>query len=439
MFFLNPSRHLSFFLAVLFLGLGCGATLAAPPTSAPTTAPTTLPGAMPRTPGFHHLYFPVQYEGQPRTLAYSVYLPKNYNPAKPCPMIVYLVGLGDRGENHQGLFNNGPPVYLSANPELADWAPFIVLAPQCPKDLRWETPGVAKMVSDLIDHVTATLAVDPDRLYLTGLSNGGTGCWNIALAAPQKFAALAVFCGMDADTQKMPEAVAGSTVLIVVGSADTRFTIACHKMYEALLAAKIDTLLVEIPGGKHGIWPAYYADRGFYEFLLLHRRHAPLPATRPTTQELLTISQKVSLTADNQLARALHAFLPWWFINNCGRENSPGLKGTVLGRRNVFVTTPLSKDVACRLMYTADLPAGKKTTLNLTVAAPPKGQWKLLVRGNGEPLLQRLIGVAPTTLPSTAPTRPAIPVNPWVSFQVDLTPLAGQQVYLELLNASVGN
>lgn len=168
------------------------------------------------------------------------------------------------------------------------------------------------------------------------------------------------------------------------------------------------------------------------EFLLMHRRGEKPPVHRPTTEQLLAISYTPPNSADAELAKPLQKFLPWWFLNNCGRDNSPGLKEQMLGRKNVFVTTPLARDVPCRLMYTLAVAKQKKTRLKLMAAAAPEGQWELAVLAESKELLKRTIGAGAATAASP-------PANPWVELSVDLSGFAGQQVHLELQNRQGGS
>jgi len=74
--------------------------------------------------------------------------------------------------------------------------------------------------------------------------------------------------------------------------------------------------------------------------------------------------------------------------------------------------------------------------LHLTVAADPQGQWELLVRVQQHDVFKQTIGtgeIKPSTQPAQT-IQPAAPVNPWVDIHVDLSPYAGDDVHLELLN-----
>lgn len=401
--------------------------MAGPPSAAGSTAAPVADAAMPRTASFQNLYYTGQLAGQTRRMAYNLFLPAGYDAKAKWPVLVYLIGVGDRGDNHAGLFNNGPLPYLKSDKALRNWAPFIIFTPQCPADLRWDSPGMTEYLVEMIGWAIKSLPADPDRVYLTGLSMGGAATWRVALGMPGTFAAVAPFCAPEIAPDRMAAAVKGETVCIICGGADNQYTAGSRKMYGVLRDAGVDVLYVEVPGQGHGVWPAFYASRQFYEFLLMHRRGEKPPVHRPTTEQLLAISYTPPNSADAELAKPLQKFLPWWFLNNCGRDNSPGLKDQILGRKNVFVTTPLARDVPCRLMYTLAVAKQKKTTLRLTVGAPADGQWDLVVLAESREVLKRTIGRGTEVAGSPA-------ASPWVELSVDLSGFAGQQVHLELQN-----
>ncbi len=419
-------------LALLVGAAGAASLAADPPLVVSSTTPPPGDAVMPRMAGFHNLYYTGQLAGEPRRMAYSLFLPAGYDTKGKWPMLVYLIGVGDRGDNHAGLYNNGPPPYLKADKLLRDWVPFIVFTPQCPADLRWDSPGMTEYLVEMIRWATRSLPTDPDRVYLTGLSMGGAATWRVALGMGGTFAVVAPFCAPGVEPDRMAAAVKGETVCIICGGADNQYTAGSRKMYGVLRDAGVDVLYVEVPGQGHGVWPAFYASRQFYEFLLMHRRGQKPPLHRPTTEQLVAISYTPPNSADADLAKPLQKFLPWWFLSNCGRDNSPGLKEQMLGRKNVFVTTPLARDVPCRLMYTVAVAKQKKTTLRLTVGAAPEGQWELLVLAESRELLKRTIGGV--TAAAGSP-----PAPPWVDVSVDLAGFAGQQVHLELQNRQGGS
>jgi len=121
---------------------------------------------------------------------YVKYLPKDFDPGKKYPFVFFLHGAGERGEDLDIAMRHG---YMQkVRDEDAEY-PFIFIGPQCPHTKYWGcyTESLIAFLEDMI----ATLPVDEDRVYLTGLSMGGTGSWMLSMACPEKFAALAPVCG----------------------------------------------------------------------------------------------------------------------------------------------------------------------------------------------------------------------------------------------------
>lgn len=118
------------------------------------------------------------------SLKYLLYLPSDYAKQKQWPLIVYLHGGSLRGDDLEMLKRYGLASLLDKQVSI----PFIVASPQCPLGKAWVDQEEA--VLSLIDHVTRTYGVDPDRIYLTGHSLGGRGTWFLASRHPQKFAAI---------------------------------------------------------------------------------------------------------------------------------------------------------------------------------------------------------------------------------------------------------
>ena len=119
---------------------------------------------------------------------YLLFLPKDYSKAgKSSPMIVFLHGSGERGNDLDKVKAWGPPAIVEKNPDF----PFIVLSPQCPDGEWWNS----FLLKAMIDNVLAKYNVDKSRVYLTGLSMGGFGTWELAMAYPNYFAAIVPICG----------------------------------------------------------------------------------------------------------------------------------------------------------------------------------------------------------------------------------------------------
>ena len=121
---------------------------------------------------------------------YITYLPTDYanDSLKEYPLLIFLHGGSARGTDTLDLYDAGPfdQIYRGRN------FPFIIVAPQCPKQIRWSTENwFADFYFDLIKKYR----IDTNRIYLTGVSLGGSGTWSLATKYPDKFAAIAPMSG----------------------------------------------------------------------------------------------------------------------------------------------------------------------------------------------------------------------------------------------------
>lgn len=123
------------------------------------------------------------------TMDYLLYLPDDFesNPDAEWPMLVFLHGSGERGNDLEKVKMHGLPKLISEGKTM----PFVVLSPQCPSDSDWDT----ETLYALIKQVSSRYRVDEKRVYLTGLSMGGGATWNLAMAYPDYFAAISPVCG----------------------------------------------------------------------------------------------------------------------------------------------------------------------------------------------------------------------------------------------------
>lgn len=119
---------------------------------------------------------PVQVRGQ--TLSYGLFVPPAYDPEVAFPLVVCLHGAGFTGDSY-----------------LERWATRLgeshILA--CPTSMAgtWWTRLSEELVFATIKTVRARYRIDPDRIYLTGMSNGGIGAWMIGMHHAPRFAAVA--------------------------------------------------------------------------------------------------------------------------------------------------------------------------------------------------------------------------------------------------------
>ena len=121
---------------------------------------------------------------------YVKYLPPNYDEKEKYPLVFFLHGAGERGDDLDIASRHGLMKYVREN---GTEYPFIFIAPQCPFDKYWGC--YTESLLAFLEDVCTTLPIDRDRVYLTGLSMGGTGTFMLAMAAPERFAAIAPICG----------------------------------------------------------------------------------------------------------------------------------------------------------------------------------------------------------------------------------------------------
>jgi len=121
---------------------------------------------------------------------YISYTPKEYydDTLKKWPLIIYLHGGSSRGADTMKLYCCGIPDQMWRKREL----PFIIVAPQCPINQRWSTDN---WFENFYEEVTTKYRIDTNKVYLTGVSLGGSGTWYLAIKYPEKFAAIAPMSG----------------------------------------------------------------------------------------------------------------------------------------------------------------------------------------------------------------------------------------------------
>ena len=133
-----------------------------------------------------HKYISDTYKG----FGYIQYLPKDYNEKEKYPLVLFLHGAGERGDDLDLLAKHG---YMKYHVEQGREYPFIFISPQCPEGKYWG--NYVESLHKFLDYICNSLPIDEKRIYLTGISMGGTGTYLMAQAEPERFAAIAPICG----------------------------------------------------------------------------------------------------------------------------------------------------------------------------------------------------------------------------------------------------
>ena len=203
------------------------------------------------------------------SLRYLLYLPKGYGEKKEqkWPLILFLHGAGERGDDLEVVKKHGPPKLIEQGKEF----PFIIVSPQCPIQTWW-TEVLDPLVA-LLDDVQSRYAVDPDRVYVTGLSMGGFGTWALACRHPERFAAIAPICG--GGDWFLAERLKNVPVWVFHGAKDPVVPLReSTDMVEALKRVGGNVQLTVYPEAQHDSWTETYNNPKLYEWFLSHRRNA---------------------------------------------------------------------------------------------------------------------------------------------------------------------
>lgn len=199
----------------------------------------------------------------PVKLGYLLYLPKNYDQQEKWPLLLFLHGSGERGNDLDLVKKHGPPKLIAAGRDF----PFIVVSPQCPDNKWWEP---IELVA-LLDAVAKDYKVDSDRICVTGLSMGGFGTWRLAAYAPERLAAIAPICG-GGETYWAKE-FAKLPTWAFHGAKDSGVPVErSQAMIDAMKKAGGDPKLTIYPEAGHDAWTETYENPVLYEWLLAQKR-----------------------------------------------------------------------------------------------------------------------------------------------------------------------
>lgn len=213
---------------------------------------------------------------------YVVYLPENWNKSQKWPVILFLHGSGERGNEGLDETQIGLPANIRVHPER--W-PFVVVMPQVPfNHHHWTDPDMMQTAMAALNAESREFNGDPDRTYLTGLSLGGYGVWEIARTNPHVFAAIAPVCGgifwsyqpsRWNEQTSLPEEYARvlrrEPVWMFHGADDPVVSPRQSAlMYDALKAADGNVRFSEYAMVKHNVWDKAYNNPELPHWLLSH-------------------------------------------------------------------------------------------------------------------------------------------------------------------------
>jgi len=219
---------------------------------------------------------------------YQVYVPADFRSKKSWPIILFLHGAGERGTD--GLLQTDVGIGHAVR-QNATRFPFVVILPQCVKDKIWGEPDMQAQALAALDASIKEFHGDRKHVYVTGLSMGGYGTWDLATRNPGRFAAIVPICSGVQPNKEWPQLrvtlvddpkiadpfaevahrIGKTPVWMFHGDADPLVPVEQSRhMAEALKAAGADFKYTEYPGVDHISWDKAYAEPDLVPWLLAH-------------------------------------------------------------------------------------------------------------------------------------------------------------------------
>lgn len=225
------------------------------------------------------------------TMPYRVLLPKNYDPSKKYPLILFLHGSGERGRDNEAQLTHGWSLFLKDS--IREKYPAVVVFPQCAKESYWSNvdikydsaaksriwnfstagePTVAmRLLLQLITQLQTNYKLDKKRLHVGGLSMGGMGTYEVVRRLPKTFAAALAICG-GANTETA-KALAKTKWWIFHGLADPVVPPELSKNMADALANKGALIRLSLyPGVGHNSWDNAFAEPDLMRWLFSNHK-----------------------------------------------------------------------------------------------------------------------------------------------------------------------
>lgn len=231
-----------------------------------------------------------EYVSNGHTLRYRILYPENYDQTKKYPLILFLHGAGERGNDNEKQLVHGAKLFLT-NENRKNF-PAIVVFPQCPQESFWavikvdttKRPREIKFdynatpnwplvaANELVKQLAKDEAVDKKRIYITGLSMGGMGTFESVFRYPDMYAAALPICG-GGDVNGYDNRVKKTSFWVFHGAADPVVNVKLSReMVDRLKALKGKVKYSEYPGVKHNSWDNAFAEPTYLSWMFSRKR-----------------------------------------------------------------------------------------------------------------------------------------------------------------------
>jgi predicted peptidase len=182
---------------------------------------------------------------------------------KKWPLILFLHGAGERGNDLELVRKHGIAKIVGERPDF----PFITVSPQCPKDGWWKSD----ILIALLDEIEKKHRVDKKRIYLTGISMGGFGTWQLAIDQPKRFAAIVPVCGRG--NPLLAHRIAHLPAWVFHGAKDKVVPLSnSADMVRALRRHGAKPRFTIYPDAAHDSWTRTYENPRLFAWLLKHAK-----------------------------------------------------------------------------------------------------------------------------------------------------------------------
>lgn len=197
---------------------------------------------------------------------YWVYLPKEYDAAKKYPLVLFLHGSGERGDDLSLLLRHGVPKLLNAGFDYGA----VVISPQCKPDITWTSQS--EKIREFLAYAIEKYSIDEDAVSITGLSMGGFGTWQVICDYPELFSAAAPICGGGMSWRA--GRISHLPIRIYHGEKDNDVDVFYSKdFYRRLkLCNASDVELFLYPDVGHNSWTRAYEQTDLLDWLISKRR-----------------------------------------------------------------------------------------------------------------------------------------------------------------------
>jgi predicted peptidase len=211
-------------------------------------------------------------------LNYRLLPPKTVTKDQKYPLVVFLHGAGERGSDNEKQLVHGSSLFLKE--DFRNQFPAYVIFPQCPAEGYWSSVDInrsstplkltfdyskpmtqsLRLVMELIKEMKASSSVDPNRIYIIGLSMGGMGTFEIVHRFPKVFAAALPICG-GADAKRYSKKTSRVPFWVFHGETDNVVDVALSReMVQKLTSLKATVKYSEYPGVGHNSWDNAFAE-----------------------------------------------------------------------------------------------------------------------------------------------------------------------------------